>query len=331
MTGAEVTLFVEALPARVRAAPDRRAPVLEKLVARGEALPRVSGLPDALRLRAFGVPDAAGLPVGALSAAAGHGAPQPGYWLRADPVLLRPGMTQVYLAGAGMAGFSDAERDAVSSAVRDELARYGYEIGHVDASGWGVRLDGDPGCRFAPLDEVLGADIEAYLDDSPQARPWRALMTQLQVLLHNHPVMADRRQRGQAVLNGVWFWGGGPLPGMASPPPLTRVVSDHPVSAGMAVACALSRHPFPSDTAALVDLLRSGESVWIDWPVARREAAAAIGDLDRVAGALLERLPGARLVLRAGDRGWRLPPGRLGAFWRRARPLRNAFGDSRPA
>jgi hypothetical protein len=51
------------------------------------------------------------------------------------------------------------------------------------------------------------------------------LQNDIQVLLHQHPLNAQRRTRGQSLVNSLWLWGGGHLP---APPTttLTGVVSD---------------------------------------------------------------------------------------------------------
>ena len=41
------------------------------------------------------------------------------------------------------------------------------------------------------------------------ARPWRRWLTEMQMLLHEHPVNAAREARGRAPVTGVWFSGGG--------------------------------------------------------------------------------------------------------------------------
>ena len=48
--------------------------------------------------------------------------------------------------------------------------------------------------------------------DGAATRRWRALMTDVQVVLHNHPWNARRAAAGKPPINSLWFWGGGALP-----------------------------------------------------------------------------------------------------------------------
>ena len=66
--------------------------------------------------------------------------------------------------------------------------------------------------EFAPVDDVLGDDLFAHLPHGDAGRRWRALLSEAQVLLHNHPWNAQRVSQGKPPVNSLWFWGAGALP-----------------------------------------------------------------------------------------------------------------------
>jgi hypothetical protein len=72
-----------------------------------------------------------------------------------------------------------------------------------------------------------------HTPDGPEARRWRTLLSEAQVLLHNHPRNAARAEAGLVPVNSLWFWGGGILPDSVASAYAT-LFSDDPVLHGLA-------------------------------------------------------------------------------------------------
>jgi len=82
-----------------------------------------------------------------------------------------------------------------------------------DPARWYLRLPPEAKLPvFAPVNDVLGDDLFAHLPEGEAGRRWRALLSEAQVLLHNHPWNAQRVAQGKPPVNSLWFWGGGVLP-----------------------------------------------------------------------------------------------------------------------
>src|SRR5690606_8095411 len=64
--------------------------------------------------------------------------------------------------------------------------------------------------------EALGGDVFEHLPEGDAGRRWRALLSEAQVILHNHPANAARAAAGKLPVNSLWFWGGGVLPDRVS-------------------------------------------------------------------------------------------------------------------
>lgn len=70
----------------------------------------------------------------------------------------------------------------------------------------------------ASLDRVVGRNVDPWLTNHPQARPFRRRQVEAQMLLHTHPVNSRREARGKLPVNSFWLSGTGrALPGQ--PPP----------------------------------------------------------------------------------------------------------------
>jgi hypothetical protein len=55
---------------------------------------------------------------------------------------------------------------------------------------------------------VLGEDIGAHLPQGRAGAPLRALMSEIEIWLHDHALNEARQERGAAPINGLWLWGG---------------------------------------------------------------------------------------------------------------------------
>ena len=134
-------------------------------------------------------------------------------WLRADPTHVRPDMTGARVLGIGGLGLTPREADALAAALRTTFGDAGMTISAPHPERWYIALP--RGARipsFAAPEAVLGDDLAAHLPDGPDGRRWRALLNEAQVVLHNHPVNAERVANGRAAVNSLTFWGGGALP-----------------------------------------------------------------------------------------------------------------------
>ena len=328
MSRAHLTLLVEDLAALAAAAPAAGAPVLERCLARGRPIGRDVANADALRLALFGADVAAQVPVGALTAVA-DGLAQRGderYWLRVEPVTLTADMTRVFMTAHGLADVEQADRAALRACVADALAEAGHALQHGPSDHWLLAPDTPPPVTFMPLAEALGRDMADTLPGAVAARAWRRLLTDLQVALHNADVNRRRRERGLREVNGVWLWGGGCLPPARPPGGFEIVISDHPVSRGLAV---LADSPARSATADAVEAaVRQGGAILVDWRLGRAGGDAELGRLEALLTPLSRDVARGRLDIDLFDgrgAGWRLDRAALRRIWRRARPLREHF------
>jgi hypothetical protein len=113
---------------------------------------------------------------------------------------------------------SREDADALLPALRTLFGDAGFPIDAPVPGRWYLRLP--PGAQvpsFAAPGEALGADLfDALVGTDPardaNRRRWRTLLSEAQVILHNHAWNAQRAQRGLAPVNSLWFWGGGSLP-----------------------------------------------------------------------------------------------------------------------
>lgn len=254
---------------------------------------------------------ASGWPIAALARQAEVGDAADAAWLRADPAWLRPDINGVRLFAHGEAlAVTEDERDGFLSALRPLFGDAGFALDAPHPAHWYLRLPaGTPLPAFPDPGDALGEDLFDHLDTGPEGRRWRALASEAQVLLHNHPLNARRVARGQAPVNALWFWGGGRLPAAPAAGACPDVFSDDDTARALAATGGRAA-PLPEGFAGaggVYDLEGSRDLAWIEsaW-LAPALAALRAG---RIGALALDAGDGWRFALRRGDlwRLWRRP------------------------
>jgi hypothetical protein len=275
-----------------------RLPALELLLARGRSSASEQQGYEAWLGDAFGVEP---LPAGALTASA------EGFWLRADPVhlqLMRD--TMVLLPVSGLQP-SEAEQ-LVATLNRHFAGTHEFRCPYPDC--WVVRT-APAAIDTPPTHDVAGKDIDAHLPGAP----WPALLNEIQMALHEHPVNEAR----ELPVNSVWLWGAGELPESAAAP-WRSLTADEPLALGLARLAGI-RHSSPPRTAHawLAEMPEDGHHLVV------LEATHETLEADWFAP-LLAALKSGRiglLSLHAPDAGLTFEIARadLRRFWRRARAV----------
>lgn len=245
-------------------------------------------------------------------------------WLRVDPAHVRADINGARLLGVGARlGVSRDDTDALLPALRPLFGDSGFALDAPAPERWYLRLPREATLpRFSDPDAALGEDLFEHQPDGADARRWRALMSEAQIVLHNHPWNAQRAERGLVSINALWPWGGGTLPDRCECA-ATHVRSDDETLRAFALCAGREATPLPPAFAMeaavagslLFDLRRQRDLAALqrDWlqPAfsALRDGALASFDLDAADGIRLRLTPGQRW--RIWRRAW--APPRVGA------------------
>jgi len=148
-------------------------------------------------------------PIAPLTLAIDGGDPADAYWLRADPVHLRPHRDQLLLADSNAFAVSQSEADALVHALNTHFEDEDLRFTAPRPDRWYLRLAADPEIVTHSLDEVAGTFVDPYLPTGAKALHWHRISNEIQMLLHAHAVNEAREAKGDLTINGVWLWGGG--------------------------------------------------------------------------------------------------------------------------
>jgi hypothetical protein len=135
-----------------------------------------------------------------------------GYWLRADPVHLRPDRDRVMLFDASSIGLRDDEAQTLIASLNEQFGEDGLRFYKGTASRWYVRLDATQDIVTTPLALVCGQDMHPYLPHGADGLKWHRIMNEIQMLMYTHPINDQRELAGQSTANSVWLWGEGAKP-----------------------------------------------------------------------------------------------------------------------
>ncbi len=271
-------------------------------------------------------------------------------WVCLDPLHLQAGARQLMRSANPLSSLTPIEAEQIVATLNAHLAHDGIEIVAPHPYRWYARCASADFRAAAP--PIAGdALAETGLPQGPDGARWRRLLTEVQMILHSHPVNEAREARNASVLNALWAWGVGracPLP--ARKP--EQWISDDPILRGLALGSAAQVAPTRPGAAAEAAVAGAASSAsampaslessirvqWLhdDGPARAVEAGdagawrSALAALD--AGAVKQRLE----ALRSGAIGMltlhaigpaeslkaELTRHDLRRFWRRLRPLK---------
>jgi hypothetical protein len=197
------------LPARRHA---EGSAALERWIARGDRLAdAVSGRDTALR-ECFEFTGAA-VPVAALTRSLDGDEAAAAKWLRADPAFVMADAVTLRLLRCGNMDLSAAEVEGFAQALKPLFGDAGLPFDAPHPQRWYLRCaQGVALPQFSSPDDALGDDLANHLPEGADARRWRSLLNEVQIVLTQHPLNAQRIRRGLAPVNSLWFWGAGTLP-----------------------------------------------------------------------------------------------------------------------
>ncbi len=173
-------------------------------------------LPDGLLPLAAHAAQTQGLAVGA----------QQG-WAFVCPSHWHLGTEQISLADPQSLGLEAAESQAFFAAVAPLFADDGWALHHTPQA-WLASHALLAQLPTASLDRVIGRNVDRWLEAAASARQAlravRRLQAEAQMLLHSHPLNAEREARGLLPVNSLWLSGTGA--GVATTSSATDIVVD---------------------------------------------------------------------------------------------------------
>lgn len=268
-------------------------PALTTLVARARAERFPALTAEGWLCQAFEIERQQDWPVAPFTLALDRGEPGDAYWLRADPVHIKVERHRLLLVESALFDLSAEEAQALAAALDRHFSADGIAFHAPHPKRWYARLARAPHLMTHSLSEVAGQDVRHHLPSGEDALHWHGVFNEAQMFLHGHAVNAEREERGEPIVNSVWFWGGGEKCG-AHGGSFDAIWSDD--AAAIAIATAADTHAAG---------LPGGADAWLDAAARRRPGEAHLIVLDELASARAYR----------DDESWRSRVAALEAHW----------------
>jgi hypothetical protein len=306
-----------------------RAEAAEWLAARGAA----TGVP-APAWREWlleGIGEGAGLllrhPAGPCLRALQAADPPQGTWACARPVHLLAAIDHLQLAPQALILDGD-ERAALADAINRHLDGHGYRL-HAPGAGpdWLLECLEPVDCSSLEPERAMGRNLRELMPGGRDGSRVRALMNEIQMLLHEHPVNVARSSRGLPTANALWLWGFGPAgPGAAGS--LPALYTDDPWLAGLWRLHGTAAQPIEHFPTSGVNAAAGFLVGWTRVPEGGLVDAIATIDAQCLSRArdLLVRGRIDELALLLGQRAFAVDRAARLRFWRRLRPLHEVLG-----
>jgi len=288
-----------------------RAPALAHLLAMSGAPTREDGGIAAALAARYGVNRQADWPLAPIRLAALGVDPGAAYWLAADPVTLTVGRSDVRLAGL-VDDLSRGAADALVATLNAHFAGDGLMFVAPRPDAFFVRAA--TGTRLAthPPRAALGRPLHQLLPGGADATAWRRWQSEIEMLLHEHPVNLERERAGQLPANSVWFSCGGTMPQPPVPAVAMRTFAPPGIAAALAAHAGSPARPLPGHLGLAREHAGGAESIVVALEgaldVAALERSWAAPARDALAGGALDSV-----TLLADDRG-------DAVVWRARRP-----------
>jgi len=233
-------------------------------------------------------------------------------WLRADPAWVAADAVTLRLLSCGNMDLSPADSEQLARSLKPLFGDAGFLLEATTPSRWYLRCPtGATLPTFSAPHAALGDHVARHLPEGEAGRRWQHLLNEAQVILHNHPLNAERTRRGAAPVNSLWLWGAGTLPEWVRTTATTIVSGDLIVHA----LAGLAKTPVVGTLADALGTAAAESRILLDLdaPV----DAAAENALQQIQQALIRRAVGElRLNFASGER-YRYRHAHRWRFWRK--------------
>jgi hypothetical protein len=246
-----------------------------------------------------------------------------GEWLHLELVHLAAGLNHLSLVELGIElQPTPEERASLEPLLREHLQAHGARWHALPSGRWLVRLPVGAQLRTVCPAAAAANELELAMPQAEGGAVLRRLMTELQMLLHEHVVNRERERRGWPAANALWPWGNGALVRQA-PRSLPMAFGTHDYLCGIYRHYGSTVQCVPSSAGELIEALRSRAQQGATQALVVLEAPA-LGHLEQhwlvplVQALRARRLARLDLILD----GWHLGIDRRGLrrFWRRPLP-----------
>lgn len=224
------------------------APVLRRIFGCGELLRFPAIDAEVWLCQAFEVEQREDWPVAPLTAAVDGLPAESGWWLRADPVHLQLQRNHTRLLAAPALALDAQEAAALAETLNRHFSGEGHQLVAPHPARWYFRQDETIGLAAPVHGALAGRPLPRNPLAGSRASHWHRVLTEAQMLLHEHPVNQTREARGLPPANSLLLWGGGRKPAVPGRH-FTQLWSHDALAIALAVQAGAEHQEAPASAA----------------------------------------------------------------------------------
>lgn len=181
--------------------------------------------------------------------------------LRADPIHLQADPSRLILLDAATVNIDQTTLDAMRELINECFSARGIELrSSPESTHWYLCAEDLPQIIGASPASLRGQPLAPSFESLQQLGALKAVLTEVQMLLHQWPVNEQRIEQGLLPINSLWLWGGGELPATTKPA-FDCVISDDELITTAAQFCnqpvqsldTLADFPVPKSSLLVLD------------------------------------------------------------------------------
>lgn len=198
------------------------------------------------------------------------------FWLRADPVELKPDLAAVYMYGTQHLQLSAEQIKGLKDLIQPLLNDFQIQLHTPTAHRWYLELSEAPAIISTNPHALIGKDVLGFLPQSTGKIHWQKLQTEIQMALFQLP--------NSFGVNSLWFWGAGEKLDHQKLPKNIKLFSDEPISLGLAKQYNIAATALPKSLSNLDEFI-DGENLIIydklSYAKNQEEIVAELQNLDK--------------------------------------------------
>lgn len=131
---------------------------------------------------------------------------------RADPIYQQMDINHATLADQSLLNLSNDESASIIESLNAQFADDGLTFHASHPQRWYCEFQQQLSIDTVSLSSAIGRDVALFRPTGTDARRWRTLLAEIEMILHSHPINQQREARGLLPVNSLWLWGEGALP-----------------------------------------------------------------------------------------------------------------------
>ncbi len=221
----QVSLFVPELFAGLRFFNDIPKQEVPKLPALQLLLTRSTATNEGFNDYSFGVCTLAGIdistqcdvPLAAISVAADteikiNKNSNTDYFIFAEPVVLKADRDSVVLIDSMLHELTRDESERLITEINHHFVDEPWELQMTSNGEWYMTLHSNFDITTNNVSSVILKNTQEYLPIGSDARYWRKIINEIEMLLFASHVNVEREQQNKATVTSLWLWAGGTVP-----------------------------------------------------------------------------------------------------------------------